>query len=371
MCAQALDAVHGVVVSDPKARYGYYGWGTVCRLEDGTLLAATSGMRCHHICPYGRTVICKSTDDGATWSAPRVIRDSPFDDRDASVVALGGGRVLAGWFTSDTRNYVAGCSERPGWLEDVEPGLRWMTDENAPRFLGSWMRISEDGGDSWGEAYRVPFLPPPHGPARLADGSLVCLGKSFDGDMAQLNTGEAPVRAWASADGRTWEARGTVPLLPGTYEGNYHEPHLVELPGGRLLAHVRLQSRGETDVTAAGYVQFSLVQSVSDDGGRTWSDPEPLGFHGAPPHLLRHSSGALVCSFGRRIEPFGERVVISRDEGATWTEYVLRDDGPTSDLGYPATVELGDGSLLTVYYQQPGTAEDKCALLWSKWTLPA
>jgi hypothetical protein len=31
-------------------------------------------------------------------------------------------------------------------------------------------------------------------------------------------------------------------------------------------------------------------------------------------------------------------------------EIVIRDDGATSDLGYPASVQLEDGRVLTVYY---------------------
>ena len=65
------------------------------------------------------------------------------------------------------------------------------------------------------------------------------------------------------------------------------------------------------------------------------------------------------------------RIAISRDEGRTWTaDWVLRGDGPDWDLGYPSTVELADGSLLTVCYQK-AAAEEPCALRWSRWRLPA
>jgi hypothetical protein len=48
----------------------------------------------------------------------------------------------------------------------------------------------------------------------------------------------------------------------------------------------------------------------------------------------------------------------------------LRDDGPDADLGYPSSVELGDGSILTVYYQKLAAAREKCSLLWTRWKLP-
>ncbi len=58
----------------------------------------------------------------------------------------------------------------------------------------------------------------------------------------------------------------------------------------------------------------------------------------------------------------GHRACLSHDGGASWdtgNEIVLRDDAPdmelpwpaTWDLGYPASVELAPGELLTVYYQ--------------------
>ena len=109
----------------------------------------------------------------------------------------------------------------------------------------------------------------------------------------------------------------------------------------------------------------------SRDGGQTWAPVEPLGFHGSPPHLLRHSSGAIACVYGYRLPPYGQRAMVSRDGGETWVvDLILRDDGPDSDLGYPSSVELGDGSLLTVYYQKAGSPADQCALLWTRWRLP-
>jgi hypothetical protein len=113
------------------------------------------------------------------------------------------------------------------------------------------------------------------------------------------------------------------------------------------------------------------MQTESADGGVTWTRAEPLGFHGSPPHLMLHSSGALVCVYGYRLAPYGQRAMISHDGGKTWAyDYILRDDGPDSDLGYPASVELGDGSILTIYYQKAGSTADKCGVLWTRWELP-
>ena len=100
-----LESRHGIVCRMPGDKFGYFGWPTVARHEDGTLIVASSGLRTEHVCPWGKTVLNFSGDDGRTWSAPRVINNSPLDDRDAGVVCLGGDRLLVSWFTSDTRNY--------------------------------------------------------------------------------------------------------------------------------------------------------------------------------------------------------------------------------------------------------------------------
>ena len=44
-----LTAEHGVVCSRPGERFSYFGWPSVARLGDGTLMAASSGLRAEHI----------------------------------------------------------------------------------------------------------------------------------------------------------------------------------------------------------------------------------------------------------------------------------------------------------------------------------
>ena len=77
-----------------------------------------------------------------------------------------------------------------------------------------------------------------------------------------------------------------------------------------------------------------------------------------------------MCVYGCRREPFGESAMISRDGGRTWDmDYILDTDAPSGDLGYPASVELADGSILTVYYQKPSESEP-CTLMYTRWELP-
>lgn len=360
-------ATHGLVCRLPGQRFSYFGWPTVARLADGTLLVASSGLRAGHVCPYGKTVLNISRDQGATWSPPRVIQDSLIDDRDAGLCAWGQDKLLVTWFRSDTRQYRheewIAATERAAW----DSVFATWTDAAVHALCGSFAMLSTDAGATWGTPIRVP-VSAPHGPIRLASGDLLYLGKPYGtwADMAH-----APISAARSDDdGRTWQLLGQVPLAPATVAANYHEPHVVELPGGMLLGVIRIEHHGGQSLAAAGIPSFSLMQTASADGGQTWQPARPLGFHGSPPHLLRHSSGVLVLTYGYRQAPYGQRVAFSHDDGATWEhDWIIRADGPDGDLGYPSTVELADGQLFTVCYQKI-SGDPQCSILWSRWSLP-
>ena len=59
-------------------------------------------------------------------------------------------------------------------------------------------------------------------------------------------------------------------------------------------------------------------------------------------------------TYGERNRPYGVRALVSRDGGATWERdkgFILAWDARSSDCGYPSSVQLEDGRILTVYYQ--------------------
>ena len=259
-------AEHGVVCRLPGERLGYFGWPSIDRMDDGALVVASSGLRTEHVCPFGKTVLNFSKDDGLTWSPPQVINDSPMDDRDAGVVALGGKRLLVSWFTSDTRIYLGWAKKGlpPDELARWDEALGKWTDEMVRQWLGSWILLTEDGR-MWSQPIRVP-LTTPHGPIRLANGELLYFGKRR---LAGGEKHEGDIMACRSADGgRTWTELGSVPVCDGTRVLNYHEPHVVELENGRLVGLIRFQHEGKDD-PAKNHINFCMFQTESDDGGRS------------------------------------------------------------------------------------------------------
>lgn len=368
MSEQRLSAEHGTVCFLPDDRHGYFGWPSVARTASGKLVAAASGPRFDHVCPWGKTSIFESTDEGRTWSGPNVINNTPLDDRDAGIISLGGERLLVSWFVYDVRSHFAWARESYK-LSDGEIA-RWQavfdtwSDEVVRKWQGSWVRTSSDGC-AWSDFYPVP-VSAPHGPIRLADGSLLYLGKEFPFHGVEPIGQILACRS--TDDGKTWTTLGRVPLADDTHPDNFHEPHMVELPSGKLLGMIRYEYAKRPNEK---YISFSLFQTESEDGGKTWSPAKDLRRYGSPPHLIRHSSGAVVCVYSYRKPPLGHRVIISRDEGAVWSdEYILRDDAPPRDHGYPASIELPSGEIFTVYYQRADHEHKNCAILWSRWRLP-
>lgn len=344
---------HGVVCTRPGSEYGYFGWPSAAILGDGRVVVGCSGLRRHHVDPFGKTVLCVGTPkDG--FGECIVGHDSPLDDRDAGVVALGGNSLLVTWFTLDTRIFRDDLMKySPAEFEVMDAAMRAFP-EDAKKYVGSWTMRSDDGGATFTSPARCP-VSSPHGPVVMRDGRLIYLGKLFPEGM------DRPfgiVSCAESRDGLHWDVLGEVPLPENVTNGQFHEPHVIELNDGALLCLIRYHYPNGG---------LGIYKSVSRDGGRTWSTPEDMGIHGSPPHLLRHSSGAIVLTYGWRHAPYGQRARISRDDGATWSdEIILRDDGPDGDLGYPCSVELPGGDILTVYYQKrPG--ESLTSILWTQW----
>lgn len=364
------ERTHGVIWHNPDSFFHYNGWPSVAKDNEGTLYVVFSGFRAAHICPFGKTVLCKSWDDGKTWSAPIIVNDTYLDDRDAGVVCLGGKKILVSWFAHPVSEYTTTYSGaiRNSWAGSASVLDQYGTIPPEKGMGGSFVRVSNDGGLTWGPTVKLP-VNTPHGPILKKDGSLLYLGKehySYGEETPHV------VSAWESRDdGMTWQKLGEVPLPSNSLDTNmephsleldcFHEPHAVELDDGTILGVVRAQGK-EVDFG------FTMYQTISTDGGKTWSEMAPMHICGSPPHLIKHSSGAVILVYGRRAEPFGERAIISKDGGKTWSDEITLCETTPCDLGYPASVELSDGSILTVYYQQYEN-EGFPSILYTKWKL--
>jgi len=348
----------------------YCGWPTVCRRKNGDLLLSYSGAREAHVCPFGRVELMVSHDEGATWGWPQVLLDSAIDDRDSGVLETAKGSILVTTFTSlayesylEKQMAFEKLSSK-GWTTAKmapERLARWkacherLNDTQRKAELGQWMARSTDGGVTWSARYSS-IVNSPHGPFQQSDGRLLYAGK-------ELWTGEKRVGVCESRDdGQTWQWLAEIPTRSGDAAKNYHELHGVEVGADRIVVQIRNHNKANSGET---------LQTESSDGGKTWSVPHSIGVWGLPSHLLRLRSGKLLMTYGHRRAPFGNQARLSDDGGKTWSEpMIVSGDGPGGDLGYPSTVELADGSLLSVWYEVM-KGSPHAVLRQAKWTCEA
>lgn len=131
-------------------------------------------------------------------------------------------------------------------------------------------------------------------------------------------------------------------ISPESPENMQIMPSGVILDSGEIVAAVRCQKNPLTNWSEC---------HASIDNGRTWQFRSRINDMGVPCHLLLLDDGRILATYGYRDYPFGIRASISEDNGKTWgPEIVLRDDGGSWDLGYPKSVQLDDGDILSSYY---------------------
>ena len=344
------------IMSNSCSHHGYFAWPTVALLQDGKIAVGASGFRLEHVCPFGKSVISYSFDGGETYTLPAPVIDTPLDDRDAGICTFGDRGVIVTSFNNS-------AEMQRGYNKDnkyVQSYIDTITAEDEEKYLGANFRISLDCGITFGELHRSPITSP-HGPIELGNGTVLWAGTRFD-DLF----GGIEVRCLDTVSGET-ELIGKIVLPDKNVVLN--EPHMIELPGGRLTCHIRGENAELFD--GGNETLFTVFQSVSDDGGKNWSEPKMLldKTGGAPPHLILLSSGELVSAYGRRKEPYGIMAMVSLDCGESWqTDIPICENLATDDLGYPTTVELENGVLLTVFYDNEG--EDlPCRIRQQKWKL--
>ena len=264
--------------------------------------------------------------------------------------------------------------------------------------------VSSDEGRQW----QLLGVPAPHEPgtnrmnvaAGLAhDGTLIVLASGWD-DKAPRGEEEPPagfstvLAPWvcrATADGRSWERtenvampEGIPPLIPfgdivrspegtlGVSGYSWHESDrnsaylLRSRDGGHTWGEpvvIGADDYNETDLlcldekhwlAAARTLQDGhLDLFVSEDAGFTWTCQGPLTLpRQHPAHLLELMDGRILLVHGIRNQGlYGVGARLSEDRGKTWSAPMLLVDlEDATDGGYPSSVQMKDGTIVTAYY---------------------
>lgn len=345
-----LTGMPEVIMSNPHSKHNYFAWPTVARLQNGEIMVGASGFRVEHVCPFGKAVICYSNDNGKTYTLPAPVIDTPLDDRDTGICTFGKSGVIVTSF-NNTAEMQRGYNQHDKYVQSY---IDTITKEDEEKYLGSLFRVSHDFGRTFGEIFRSPVTSP-HGPRELSDGTIMWAGNNYD------NVRDGIEIVTLNPESGETQLVGKITIDDDSVFLN--EPNLIEMPDGRLICHIRAEDENET--------VFTVYQSVSHDRGKTWSSPEMLldKTGGAPPHLILLSSGALLCTYGRRKQPYGIMAMVSLDGGKSWTKdlRLFETDG-SDDIGYPSTIELDNGELLTVFYARENE-DPPCRIIQQRWKL--
>lgn len=351
----------GLITPHKTEGLRYNAWPTVISLPDGTLLAAWSGDRLKHICPFGVVKASRSTDGGYTWGEPYTVQETPLDDRDGGLCRVGD-RIL---MTSFAKGRAAEARFLNHWLhgarsteerEMLDRGYAAITDEDEARFEGPTLAVSLDNGYTFSAPVHI-FTTSPHGPLLLKNGEILHVGAK--GSSEPGAPGIYVLRV--DADCNVLAAPQLLALCPDA-DTVFCEPYAAQMPNGDILVAIRVQNKYKN--------LYTIYLSRSTDGGRSFSAPKPTGWNGMPPHIFVTSKGEVVLTYGRREFPMGIRARVSRDNGYTWSEeIVLRDDGLDWDLGYPTTAENAMGELVTVYYMKDKKGLNENHIQYTVWAL--
>ena len=275
-----------------------------------------------------------STNRGRTWSDTMTLQENIWHHnvKHPNLIRLSEKEILlsfVGWDSNAQRNVYLRRSTNNGetWseMEQVsEPG--WYCN-NADRAI----RLSTG---------RV--LIPAHGP--FAENYIG--GKPYQGGKTKLHS-----FVFYSDDGfKTWKRSANSMTAPGR---GCHEPTIAELKDGRLLCFLRNTNKEQ-------------YRSVSDDGGETWSMPEPSGLASPEsPALLKRipTTGDLLLLWNNVASKSNWprtplTAAISKDEGESWGHFADIDNRADFDAAYPSVTFVGDEALVAYYSRSTKWARD-------------
>lgn len=279
------------------------------------------------------------SDNGEEWiEEPNLIYAHAFGgSQDPCMVQLRDGTIICtsyGW-----------APVRADGVQNLKKPYR---EAGGSIFLGGYLLRSTDGGETWSDPIYPPHISPEEHysaigePLPAYNRGAMCesrSGRLFWIVAARGLHGRTSNHLLTSDDqGLSWQYRS---LVAADSIGSFNEASMYETPGGDLVGFLRTADMGDQACIAR-----------SSDGGETFTW-QSMGFQGHPLNALQLPDQRVLLTYGYRHAPYGIRARILNPECtdfATASEFIIRNDGGGSDLGYSWPVLLDDKRVLVVYY---------------------
>ncbi len=304
-------------------------WPNLTLLPDGTIVAIIFNKP-SHLLVEGDLECWASDDGGCKWErrGTAVLHESGTARGNCAVgLAHNGDLVVlaSGWSDRPAFQHFGGARRLPPWVcRSSDGGFTWVCNKSRGAVILPPGSDYEDRGG---------LMVKPFGDIVKTSGRG--LAASFYHDRGTCWV----IRSFD--DGQTWKESS---ILSARCRG---ETAILRLRADRWLAVARTEEGIDGILPEVG-----MELLVSSDEGWTWLDMGSLTEPSQHPgHLLSLSTGKILMTYGMRdIRAIGTRISI--DEGRTWSrpEILLHLETAEADLGYPASVELADGTLVTAYY---------------------
>ena len=338
-----------IIYEDPLF---YSSFPSVVKNEDGEIIVAFRRAPdrkvflekgTNHVDPNSYLVFVRSRDNGLSWSKdPKLIYAHPFGgSQDPCLLKLSDGTLLC---TSYGWAYIRGDAE----------DLKQPVYEAVERvvFLGGYVMRSSDMGNSWSGPFYPPSIPPEVKFSALGEPlpayNRGALWEGRDGRIFWVvaagndrdNLRKTSNYLLISEDkGLSWQY--SCPVAEDD-DAAFNETSIYETPKGDLVAFLR---------TAGLEDQACIARST--DGGNSFEPWQKMGFQGHPLQALRLPDNRVFLVYGYRHKPYGIRARILNAECTDFSsaeEIIIREDGGSTDIGYPWTVMLDDNRVLVTYY---------------------
>ena len=320
---------HSIIIDN------YCGWPNLTKLQNGNLIT-TVFNKPSHLQQEGEIECFISKDEGANWQ----YLSTPFHHKSREARANCACGVTA------NGSFMVLCG---GWNNRPEPGEPLYPCLNSNRLHALLGRSTDNGKDFTVSELNFRLTDKqtgkekvlhPYGNIVQAGSRLACAAYYCPDDLSFGNS----YIIFSDDDGFSWSDYAIIS------ENNYTETFILFTNDHDGIALAREHSA------------LRLDQYTTNDGGRTWLFKDIVtGPYVHPGHLVMLANNTMILTTGiRYINGYGIGACISRDKGRNWGSlHVIVSFPEASDGGYPSTVQLANGLLLTHYYSNKAPLHDR------------